>query len=130
VYGVCQLGWIAFGLDMERDVAGPGLGEGIDHRRRVGHHQVHVQERLGHGPVNGRAHCRPHGQVRHEVAVHHVQVQQLRPAGQDGPTLLTQAGEVSSQDRRGDQREARRVGQERRSGHGSCVSGQPQRDRD
>jgi hypothetical protein len=45
---------------------------------------------------------RPHGDRRHEVAVHDVDVDRLRPRLQDGGDLLAEPREVSRQDRRRD----------------------------
>ena len=69
---------------------------------RVVEHQAHVQ-RDGRDPVNGAHHRRANRQVGHEVAVHHVDVQQVGAATLDGGDVLPERREIRGQQRRSDQ---------------------------
>ena len=61
-------------------------------------------------------HGQPDGQVRHEVVVHHVDVQPVRGV-LDGADFFGEAGEIGGQDARRDDR--------RRYGHGASVRTRP-----
>ncbi len=89
------------GLDMGGDDVGPGLGEGIQvgvHRRD---HQMHVH----HAPdmrAQGRANALAEGQVRHEMAIHHVDMHPVGSLRLNRPAFRAKLGEIGGQDRRGD----------------------------
>ncbi len=83
---------------VDRDPRRPCLHEGLDVLIGVGDHQVHVQRNGGHA-VHRLHDRRPHRQVRHEVPVHDVDVQQVGSATLDRRDLLAQRGEVRCQER-------------------------------
>ena len=91
---------------MDGDAVGAGLGEGLEigiHRRD---HQVGVESirRVRpHAPDEIRA----EGDVRHEMAVHHVEMDPVGAGRVDGADLLAQPGEVGGQDRGGDDKRTR-----------------------
>ncbi len=63
------------GFDVERDVAGPGLGEGLEVHTRVCDHQVDVEVSVGERLAEGLAEGGAHGEVGDEVAIHDIQVE-------------------------------------------------------
>jgi len=63
-------------------------------------HEMHVDRRLDAVLAQRRAHERTDGQIRHIVIVHHIEVHEIRPRGEHGFDLLSQAGEVGGQNRR------------------------------
>ena len=77
-------------LDMDRDPGGAGLHERLDVRIRVLNHQVDV-ERHGGDPVDGPHDQRTERDVRHEMAIHDVEVQQIGAAALDGRDLGRQS---------------------------------------
>ena len=89
---------VAHDLDMKRDVRGACLREGLDVRSRVCHHEVDVENGVGDRLVDGPADGRTHREVRHEVAVHHIDVQQVAARGKGGAALVAEAREVGRQD--------------------------------
>ena len=89
-------------LDVHRDPRRSRVDERGQVVVRVVEHQVHVQ-RDGRDPVNGAHHRRANRQVGHEVAVHHVDVQQVGAAALDGGDVLPERREIRGQQRRSDQ---------------------------
>ena len=67
-------------------------------------HQVDVQvaARVVHLIGERLDDRRAHAERRHEVAVHHVDVDRARAGGEHGADLLAQPGEVRREDRRRD----------------------------
>ena len=85
-------------LDVHDAAVGAGVGEVVEQHRRVVDHEVAVEEQLG--ALAQRAHHdRPDGEVGHEVAVHHVDVEQVGGLG-DPLHFGREVGEVGGQDRR------------------------------
>ena len=86
-------------LDVHGDHRGAGLGKGLDVPIGVGNHQVHV-ERHARDPLQ-RAHDRnPDGDIGDEMAVHHVDMNQVGAAAFDGGNRVAKGGEVGREDRR------------------------------
>src|SRR4029077_9872538 len=63
-------------------------------------HQVAIQDRIGKRFSEGRHDGRPDGDVRHEVAVHHVHVEQRAAALERSFRVVAQPREVSGEYRR------------------------------
>ncbi|MPL73717.1 hypothetical protein SDC9_19523 [bioreactor metagenome] len=89
------------GLEMGRDHIGAGLGEGVDIGIDRGDHQVHVHHRLDMRP--DRLHQRrAEGQVRHEMPIHHVDMDPIGTLRFDRADLLPEVGEIGRENRRRD----------------------------
>ena len=87
-------------LDVHGARVGAGLGEVVEQVTRVVDHQVAVEVQVGARP-QALHHRRADREVRHEVAVHHVDVQQVGLRA-DPVDLGGELGEVGRQDRRCD----------------------------
>ena len=87
-------------LDVDRAPVGPGLGHGLQEGQRVLDHQVAVQEQV-RVLAERRDHRRADRQVRDEMPVHHVDVEEVG-LGADPFDLGRQHRVVGRQDRRGD----------------------------
>ena len=90
-----------FGMD--GDDIGPGLGKRGDERIDRGNHQVNI-ERLGGVRTQRLNHHRADREVGHEMPVHHIDMNPVRPGGITRAHFFAETGEVSGQDRRGNQR--------------------------
>ena len=89
------------GLDMGGQDVGARFGVGLDIGIDGGDHQVHVHDRFdmfAEGFDRGRA----KGEVRHEMAVHHVDMNPVCPLVLDGADLAPEVGEIGGQDGGGD----------------------------
>jgi hypothetical protein len=84
-------------LGMDRDDAGARPGERLEISVRLGHHQVDVQGQPGHTPHRGH-HRRADGEVRHEMPVHHVEVDLVGAAPLDRGDSVAESGKVGRQD--------------------------------
>ncbi len=85
-------------LDVHDAAVGAGVGEAFEQHRRVVDHEVAVEEEVG--VLAQRAHHDgPDREVGHEVAVHHVDVEEVGGVG-DPLHLRRELGEVGRQDRR------------------------------
>jgi hypothetical protein len=91
-----QTGGAAY-LDVDGAAVRTRVAEGLQELPWVVHHQVAIEVEVGVTADPGH-HGRPDGQVGHEMAVHHINVQyvSLRP---DPADLVAQLGEVCRQDR-------------------------------
>jgi hypothetical protein len=69
-------------LDVHRDHRGARVREGVEVAIRIRDHQVHV-ERHRRDPLDGCDDGRADRDVRHEVAVHDIHVDQIRAASLD-----------------------------------------------
>ena len=87
-------------FEVNRDHRRAGTHERFDVPVRVLDHQVHVERNLRHLP-DRHDHRRPHCQVRHEMAVHDVDVDQVGPASLYRCNPRPQRGEIGRQDGRG-----------------------------
>jgi hypothetical protein len=103
---------VGTGLDVDRDRVRPGLAELRDVGVGPLDHQVNVERQRG-GRARRRDDQRADGEVRDEVAVHHVDVNPVGPGGGNGGDLLAQAAEVAGENRGGDEQ----VGHRRASYH-------------
>ena len=88
---------------MQRDQVRARVAELGGVRVGVLDHQVNI-ERERAGIAHGAHDDGTEGQVRHEVAVHDVDVDPVRTCVSDGADLVAQAAKVSGQDGRRDQR--------------------------
>ena len=89
-------------FDVDRDHRRAGLGEGVDVAIGIGDHQVDV-ERHRRDPLERPDDRRADRDVRHEVAVHDVDVNQVGAAALDGRDRVAEGREVGREDRRRDQ---------------------------
>ena len=91
-------------LDVDRDAVGAGRGELGDVTLRALDHQVDVDVPARVVDLTGERldDRRAHAERRHEVAVHHVDVDRARAGGEHRADLLAQPGEVRREDRRRD----------------------------
>ena len=80
-----------FGMD--HDLVRPGLGESLDIRFRMFHHQMAVKEQFRH-LADLRDDRRAEGQIGHEIAIHDIDVYPVGPAGLDFTDFLSQTGKV------------------------------------
>jgi len=92
--------------------------EVVDEALRLLDHEVTIEDLLGHGS-QGRDHGGTDRQVGDEVAVHHIDVDEVRARFVDRSDLLAKAGKIGAENRRGDERGLR--------GHGRDLS-HPRRD--
>ena len=85
-------------------LSAPAFGELGDLALGALDHQVHVDQRARAVDALGQRvdRERPHRDRRHEVAVHHVDVDHARPGVEHLADVLAQAREVGGQDRGGD----------------------------
>ena len=93
------------GFDMHGDDVGAGLGERLEIGIARRDHQMDV-ERLFGVRAQRLHHVRPDGDVGHEMAVHHVDMDPVGAGGVDRAHFLAQLGEIGGQDRRGDNERA------------------------
>ena len=94
-------GHVVLGFEVDVDRMRARLHETRQIMVRPRDHQVHVQRQFD-GLLHRRDHRRAEGNVVHEMAVHHVEVQPVRPGGLDAPGFLAELGEIARQQRRGD----------------------------
>ena len=87
------------GLEVHRETGPAGIEERLQVAIGLADHQVHVERQPGVPPDCLHDH-RPHRQIRDEVPVHHVDMNQVGPARFDHRELLTQDPEVGSEDGR------------------------------
>ena len=90
---------VGHGFDVDAHPVGTRVGEGIDEVVGVLDHQVHVDGKPGRGPETfheGRA----HGEVRHEVPIHDVGMDETRASGFGPGHFFGEPREVGREDRR------------------------------
>ena len=88
-------------LDVHGNHVGAGGDELVDIPIRLFDHQVHV-ERPGRDALDRADDRRANGDVRHEVAVHHVDMDQVGAAPFDRGDVAPEVREVCREDRRRD----------------------------
>src|SRR5689334_25157600 len=84
------------GFRMHQDMVGPGISERRDERIDRLDHQVHV-ERQSAMWTEALQDRRTEADVRHEMAVHDVEMQPIGSGGLDRRNLLAQTREIRSQ---------------------------------
>ena len=89
-------------LDVHRDHRGAGVGERLDVAIGIRDHQVDVERHRGDA-LERLDDRRADRDVRHEVAVHHVDVNQIGAAALDRGDRVAERGEVGREDRRRDE---------------------------
>ena len=94
------------GFDMHGDDVGAGFGEGFEIGIARRDHQMHVERLLGVRPDRFDD-VRADRNVRHEMAVHDVDMDPVGAGGIDRAHLLAELGEIGGQDRRRDDERAR-----------------------
>ena len=87
------------GFDVEAHPVRARVGEGVDVAVGVLDHQVDVQRQPG-GAADRLDHRRADRDVGDEVPIHHVEVEERRPAALGPRDLLGEAAEVRGEDRR------------------------------
>ncbi len=92
---------VAARLDVHADEVGARAREVVDVAIGIFDHEVHV-ERLLRGLAHRRDHDGADGQVGHEAAVHHVDVDVIGAGSVDRAHLFGEAAEVRGQNRRRD----------------------------
>ena len=95
------------GLGMDGDVIAAGLGEGLEIGIARRDHQMRVEDLLG-VRAHRLDHVRPVGNVRHEMPVHHVEMDPVGAGLIDRADFLAQFGEIGGQDRGCDDEGTRR----------------------
>ena len=81
---------------MDGDRIGARLDENLDVLLRLADHQVRVERQLGdlaHRFENRHAHRK----IRHEVAVHHIEVEQVGARTLDRANLVAETREIGGQ---------------------------------
>ena len=91
------------GLGMHDDQVGAGLGEGLEIGVGRRDHQVGVEAAWSLCGAERLHDVRAEGDVGHEMAVHHVEMDPVRAGLVDRAHLLAQAGEVGGEDRGSDE---------------------------
>ena len=89
------------GLGMHRDDVGAGGGEGLDIWIAGRNHQMHVERLLGMR-TERLDHVGADGDVRHKMAVHHIDMDPVAAGGVDGAHFLAEPGKIGREDGRGD----------------------------
>ena len=89
------------GLDVDDDDVATGLDVAGEQLVGVDHHQMGFEGNRHVGPTS-RDDVRPEGQIGNENAVHHVELDSIDAGQLEVGTLLTEAGEIGRQNRRGD----------------------------
>jgi hypothetical protein len=88
---------VAFPVDQER--IGPGLRKLVDKKIGVRDHQVRLQRQMRRPPQRSDDRC-SHGNVGHEMSIHHVHVDAIRAGTLSLGHLIAQVGEIGREDRR------------------------------
>ena len=96
------------GLDVHGHIGRAGIHEPSDPGLRPVDHEVDVQRQARRPPQVGH-HLRPECEIRHEVPVHDVDVEPVRPTGLRRGGGVGQSSEIGGQDRRRELRRAQRV---------------------
>ena len=89
------------GFRMDGDDVRPRLSEGLEERIGRRNHQMDV-ERLGAVRPQRLHHGRADGEVGHEMAVHHIDMDPVGAGFVDGAHLLAEPGEIGREDGGGD----------------------------
>ena len=84
-----------FQVDDERIRA--GFHEAIEETAGILHHQVNFERPFGDGSQPLHDH-RPHAEIRNEVAVHHIDMNAIRPGRIDLANELAQPREIGGED--------------------------------
>ena len=92
---------VVIALHVDREIVDPRLREGRHEMLRVGDHQMRIEGDLRQGP-DRRDDGGPHREVRHEVPVHHVDVEQVGARVRGFLHLFAEPVEPRGQDRRRD----------------------------
>jgi len=88
---------------VEGQVVRPRVGKRLNKSARLVQHQMDIQQEVRHGP-DFFDHDGPEREVRHEVAVHDIEVEEIGPGVLDPGDLIGQVGEIRRQNRRGNRR--------------------------
>ena len=88
-------------FDVDGDHRGASAREGVDVAVRVGDHQVHI-ERDVRDALQRSNHRRSDRDIRDEVSVHHIDVNEIGAAAFGSSHRLTERGEIGGKDRRSD----------------------------
>ena len=86
------------GLHMKRDDVGARLGKRLNLRLGVLHHKVHIEDGICH-LAQALHYGRADGDIRHERAIHNIDMHILRTSIRNLFHLVGQMGEVGGKDR-------------------------------
>ena len=92
---------IVVALPVDEERIGAGLDELVQKEIGIRDHQMDLERELGR-PPKGLDDRRAHGQIRHEMSVHHVDVDPVGSSLFRLGYLLAQPGEVRGENRRGE----------------------------
>jgi len=92
---------IVVALPVDEERVGAGLDELVQKEIGIRDHQMDLERKLGH-PPKGLDDRRAHGQIRHEMSVHHVDVDPVGSSLFRLGYLLAQPCEVRGENRRGE----------------------------
>ena len=93
-----QRSWLRDRLDVDGDQIGARLAKLLHIAVRLGNHQMHIQRQTR--PTAYGLHDRqPKTQIGHKVAVHDIQMQQLRPGCFTALDFVGQMAKIASQQR-------------------------------
>ena len=81
---------------MEREDGGARVGEWLNKPLRLDDHEVHVERQRG-APAHRLDDLRAEREIRHELAIHDVDVNPVGAAGLAHRDLVAQASEVGAQ---------------------------------
>ena len=91
------------GFDMDCNVIRPGRHKLRNELIRIRDHQVHVERNLRHF-LDRLDYRRADRKVRHEMSVHHIDMEQVGTGSFDSRNFVGQAHEIRGEDGRGNQR--------------------------
>ena len=87
---------------MNRDELRSRLDEFFDVFVRTQQHQVRVEEKRGVAPAEVADDLRPEREIRHEIAVHDVEMHPFEPVGDDDGEPFGEGGMIRRKNRRGE----------------------------
>ena len=82
---------------LNADDVSASLGEVFDVLLRLNNHQVHIQRLAGDRPQGLNDHG-ANGDVGHEAAIHHIDVNPVGTSLVNGPNVLSKLGKISRKD--------------------------------
>ena len=95
---------VFFTFDMDGEMIRTRLRERLDEITRVGDHHVNIEECVREVTPQRGTECGPHGQVRNEVTIHHVKMQQIGTLIQNRFAFHFESTEVRRENRWRDHR--------------------------
>jgi len=65
---------------------------------------MNIEKRIGAVTSNGRTEVGPHREIRDEMPVHHIEMEEIGSGFEDGAAFLSDAAEVGGENGRGNER--------------------------